>query len=68
MLPVALFDDGGVALDADGIGGFGRHGDVVVGMLTGLQGWRLRVVVEVTADSAQGTAVDFRTRGFGYAA
>ncbi|WP_240630264.1 transposase domain-containing protein, partial [Specibacter cremeus] len=27
VLTVALFDDGGVALDADGIGGFGRHGD-----------------------------------------
>jgi len=35
LLPVAFFDDGGVALDVDGIGGFGRHGDAVVGMLTG---------------------------------
>jgi hypothetical protein len=35
LLPSALFDDGGVALDADGIGGFGRHGDAVVGTLPG---------------------------------
>ncbi len=35
VLPVTLFDDGGVALNGDVIGGFGRHRDVVVGMLPG---------------------------------
>ena len=35
VLPSALFDDGGVALIDDGIGGFGGHGDVVVGILPG---------------------------------
>ncbi len=41
VLPSALFDDGGVAFDADGIGGFGRHRDVVVGMLPGMWTWPL---------------------------
>lgn len=35
LLPSAVFDDGGVALDADGIAGFGRHRDAVIGTLPG---------------------------------
>lgn len=33
LLTVAFFDDGCVAMDAVRIGGFDRHGDVVVGTL-----------------------------------
>lgn len=35
LLPVALFDDGVVALNGDGIGGFGRHRDALVVMAAG---------------------------------
>lgn len=35
LLSSALFDDGGVALNADGFGAFGRHHDAVVGTLPG---------------------------------
>lgn len=35
VLPIALFDDGGVTRIADGIDGFGCHGDVVVGIGAG---------------------------------
>lgn len=35
VLPVALFDDGVVALNGDGIGGFGRHRDALVVMAAG---------------------------------
>jgi hypothetical protein len=35
LLSSALFDDDGVAFDADGFGGLGRHRDAAVGTLPG---------------------------------
>lgn len=56
LLPVALFDDGGVTRIDNGIGGFGCHGDVVVGIGAGHVAALMSVVVMVTFVSGHGKA------------